>query len=63
MNGWEAIIQKLNKEQIFYGISITVTSSNFATVIGEEYIRFLSGLGCKMFFSSNIRPFSQALKA
>jgi MoaA/NifB/PqqE/SkfB family radical SAM enzyme len=51
-----AIIEKLNQEQIFYGTSITVTSSNFSTVIGEEYIRFLSGLGCKMFFFVEYSP-------
>jgi MoaA/NifB/PqqE/SkfB family radical SAM enzyme len=50
------IISKLNKQQIFYGTSITVTSANFATVIGEDYIRFLSGLGCKMFFFVEYSP-------
>jgi MoaA/NifB/PqqE/SkfB family radical SAM enzyme len=50
------IIQKLNKEQIFFGTSITVTSANFSTVIGEEYIRFLNELGCKMFFFVEYSP-------
>jgi MoaA/NifB/PqqE/SkfB family radical SAM enzyme len=58
------IIEKLNQERIFFGTSITVTSANFSTVIGEEYISYLAGLGCKMFFFveySPIQPGTQDL--
>jgi MoaA/NifB/PqqE/SkfB family radical SAM enzyme len=44
------IMAGLNKRDIFFGNSITVTSANFNTVMSEEYIRSLSDQGCKMFF-------------
>jgi MoaA/NifB/PqqE/SkfB family radical SAM enzyme len=44
------VIEILNRHELFYGTSITVTSDNFATVLGQDYIAYLTGLGCKMFF-------------
>jgi MoaA/NifB/PqqE/SkfB family radical SAM enzyme len=44
------VIKSLNQQEIFYGTSITITSANFATVLSQDHITHLTGLGCKMFF-------------
>jgi MoaA/NifB/PqqE/SkfB family radical SAM enzyme len=56
-------INKLNQSRIFYGTSITVTSANFETVASEEYIRYLAGLGCKMFFFVEYSPIQAGTEA
>ncbi|HSW58579.1 MAG TPA: radical SAM protein [Dehalococcoidales bacterium] len=51
-----SIIRKLNEQNIFYGSSLTVTSTNFSTLSGDDYVRFLSELNCKMFFFVEYAP-------
>ena len=40
--------ENLHKENLFYGVSITVTTENFPLVTSDEYIECLRDMGCKM---------------
>ena len=44
------VMRKLEKSNIFYGTSLTITSQNFDTVTGEEFVKELAELKCKVFF-------------
>ena len=46
----EGVLAKIQSKGIFYGISLTLTRSNFATVTSDEFIERLMGLGSKLFF-------------
>ena len=47
----QRVIEKIKGKGIFWATSLTVTSSNFATVTDEQFIENLVNLGCKLFFS------------
>jgi MoaA/NifB/PqqE/SkfB family radical SAM enzyme len=51
-----AAMEKLQKAGIFFGVSITVTRSNFSTVTGDGFVRGLIGKGCKAFFYVDYSP-------
>ncbi len=44
------VIDELNKEDVFYGLSITVTRENFDIVTGDTFLKTMSQSGCKLFF-------------
>jgi len=44
------IIQKMNRVDIFHGVSLTVTTENFDTITDTHFIKNLVDLGCKIFF-------------
>ncbi len=46
----QRIIARLKNKRAFFGVSLTVTRSNFDTIINREFIRKLSLIGCKIFF-------------
>jgi MoaA/NifB/PqqE/SkfB family radical SAM enzyme len=50
------IIETLNHENMFYGISLTVTRQNFASIFNEAYIERFISLGCKLFFFVEYTP-------
>lgn len=52
-------IDKLRKAGVFFGVSITVTRSNFATVTADGFIRGLIDRGCKAFFYVDYSPISE----
>ena len=41
-------VEDLHKEDLFFGVSITVTTENFALVTSDDYVDHLRELGCKM---------------
>jgi MoaA/NifB/PqqE/SkfB family radical SAM enzyme len=45
-----SIIKKLKNNFIFFGTSLTITSSNFSKVTDTEFVKMLSSNGCKAFF-------------
>jgi len=49
-------IDKLKAKGIFYSISITLTRSNFPSVTGEQFVKSLVGLGCKLLFLVEYSP-------
>jgi MoaA/NifB/PqqE/SkfB family radical SAM enzyme len=50
------IIKGIKEKDIFYGVSLTVTRSNYSTLIDEKYIRGLREQGCKAFFFIEYSP-------
>lgn len=51
-----ASVENVQRAGIFWGISITVTSRNFAAVTAEGFIRQLAGSGCKLFVFIEFTP-------
>lgn len=49
-------MRKLRKNCTFFGTSITLTRTNFATVTAPEFIRDLSDVGCKFFLFLDYTP-------
>ena len=47
----------MKKRNIFYGISITLTSENFESVLSEEFIKNYMEKGCRTFFFIEYIPF------
>ena len=41
-------VEELHRENLFFGVSITVTTENFALVTSDDYVDHLRRLGCKM---------------
>ena len=52
-------MEKLHEAGIFFGVSITVTRSNFATVTDDVFVRGLIGRSCKAFFYVDYSPVSE----
>ena len=46
----QKIIKKLKNKGIFFGVSLTVTKSNFDTIINDQFVQKLASIGCKLFF-------------
>ena len=46
----DGIIARLNENKVLFGVSITVTTSNFATITGEDFIADLVSRNCRVFF-------------
>lgn len=49
-------ITALRQVGVYFGVSITVTNRNLATVTDEAYIRELNALGCRLFFYIDFVP-------
>ena len=43
-------VEMLHREQLFFGVSITVTTENLALVTSDAYVDHLRELGCKLVF-------------
>jgi MoaA/NifB/PqqE/SkfB family radical SAM enzyme len=52
----QTVIARLKKQDIFFGISTTVTSFNYNTVINDEFVSHLTGLGCKLLLFAEYTP-------
>lgn len=52
----ENIIKGLKKQNLFFGTSLTLTSTNFDTVTSETFIKKLLGIGCKFFLFIEYNP-------
>jgi MoaA/NifB/PqqE/SkfB family radical SAM enzyme len=55
-NYLKTVIPKLQERRIFYAVSMTVTRTNFDTVMGEPFIENLLGLGCQFFVYLEYTP-------
>jgi MoaA/NifB/PqqE/SkfB family radical SAM enzyme len=51
------IMKKLKDKGLLYGVSITVTTENLATVTDDRYINWLESLGCKATLFVEYVPF------
>jgi len=52
----QATVKLLKSKKVFFGTSLTLTRSNFATVSNNEFIKNLAGQGCKLFFFVEYSP-------
>jgi MoaA/NifB/PqqE/SkfB family radical SAM enzyme len=52
----ETIMNKLRKQSLFFGTSLTLTSSNFDTITDEAFIQRLIDTGCKFFLFVEYNP-------
>jgi MoaA/NifB/PqqE/SkfB family radical SAM enzyme len=50
------IIGKTQEKNIFWGLSLTLEKGNFNLITGEEFVRELISLGCKIFFYVSYIP-------
>lgn len=50
------IIDKIRGKSIFWGVSVTLESTNFDLVTGEKFIKELIGIGCRLFFYISYIP-------
>jgi MoaA/NifB/PqqE/SkfB family radical SAM enzyme len=53
------IIEKIKSIGLFWSVSLTVTRSNFTTVTDHQFIKSLTGLGCKLFFFLEYTPIKE----
>ncbi|MDD3925585.1 MAG: radical SAM protein [bacterium] len=56
----QGIIERIKRAGIFYGISFTVSRTNFETVTGDDLIRELTTSGCRLFFFVEYVPVNEA---
>jgi MoaA/NifB/PqqE/SkfB family radical SAM enzyme len=52
----QKVIKQLKKSGLFFGVSITVTQENFATVTNEAFIQPLLSAGCRVFIFVEYTP-------
>lgn len=52
----DAVISKLKKESLFFGVAITMTRQNFESIIDNAFVAELVGKGCKLFFYIEYTP-------
>jgi MoaA/NifB/PqqE/SkfB family radical SAM enzyme len=52
----QKIIKKLQKQDVFFGTSLTVTRSNFDTLLNDQFIGDLTGLGGKFLLFVEYSP-------
>jgi MoaA/NifB/PqqE/SkfB family radical SAM enzyme len=52
----KTVIEKLNKESVFFGTSLTMTGQNFELVTDLDFVTDLTEKGCKVFFYIEYTP-------
>ena len=55
----QRIIDRIKSIGLFWSVSLTVTRSNFAAITDQEFIKFLTDLGCKLFFFLEYTPIKE----
>jgi len=55
----EYLMQQLNKNRLLWGVSITLTSQNFSTVINDNYIKDVIAKGCSFVFFIEYVPIDE----
>lgn len=55
----QRIIEKIKSIGLFWSVSLTVTRSNFATITDHQFVRFLTDLGCRLFFFLEYTPIKE----
>lgn len=52
-------MMRLKRNRTFFGISLTVTSANFSTVMSESFTEELIDMGCRLFFYVEYVPIKE----
>ena len=55
----KTVIEKLNKESIFFGTSLTMTRQNFESLTDDAFVTEMVGKGCKLFFFVEYTPIAE----
>ncbi len=55
-NRLESIMNKLKKQTLFFGTSLTLTSKNYNTITSQDFIQRLINTGCKFFIFVEYNP-------
>ena len=55
-NRLEKIMNKLKKQTLFFGTSLTLTSKNYNTITSQDFIQRLIDTGCKFFLFIEYNP-------
>jgi MoaA/NifB/PqqE/SkfB family radical SAM enzyme len=55
----QGIIEKVKSIGLFWSVSLTVTRTNFTTVTDYQFVKFLTDLGCKLFFFLEYTPIKE----
>lgn len=53
------VFAQLSKKKIFWGVSVTVTGSNFEVITSDEFINDFVSSGCRLFFFVEYIPVSE----
>jgi len=54
--GLQRITRNLKSQGIFWGVSLTLTRSNFTTTTDRQFVKNLNNQGCKLFFFVEYTP-------
>jgi len=52
-------IENLQRQSIFWSVSLTITRDNYSTVTDEKFVKYLVDHGCKLFFFVEYIPVSK----
>jgi MoaA/NifB/PqqE/SkfB family radical SAM enzyme len=55
----QGIVNRLKKQDVFFGVSITVTRSNFPVVTDDSFVGNLNDLGCKFLLFAEYTPVNE----
>jgi MoaA/NifB/PqqE/SkfB family radical SAM enzyme len=55
----QGVIRQMRDDNIFFGLSFTITKLNFDTVTNEDFIKYFLDLACKLFFFVEYVPIEQ----
>jgi MoaA/NifB/PqqE/SkfB family radical SAM enzyme len=55
----QRIIERIKGIGLFWSVSLTVTRSNFNTIVDNQFIKFLIDLGCKLIFFVEYTPLKE----
>jgi MoaA/NifB/PqqE/SkfB family radical SAM enzyme len=57
------VLRRLQQRHIFFGTSITLTSSNFNTITDRQFVRDIHKSGCRLFFFIEYTPIDAGTEA
>ena len=58
-NHLRTVIKNLNKESMFFGMSLTMTRQNFESLTDDAFVTEMVGKGCKVFFFVEYTPIAE----
>ena len=58
-NYLRTVIKNLNKESMFFGMSLTMTRQNFESLTDDAFVAEMVGKGCKLFFFVEYTPIAE----
>lgn len=56
---FSSVIQELNREEVFWGVSLTLTAQNIDMVLDKDYAKQMIDKGCRLFFFVEYVPVAE----